>query len=100
MTPGPLAPVEVATPIALRGEAGGYQLCRQCPKLLAFWLDSSPQLPSNSKIAQPHLFLSKILPLLLSIFPSLSLSLPLLHVNMAGLSLYFYLLSFLPVFLQ
>ena len=31
----------------------GFQSPRQCPKLLTFWLDSSSQLPSNSKITSP-----------------------------------------------
>ena len=38
MSPEPLAPVEV---IASTGEVCGYPPCRQCSKLLAFWLDCS-----------------------------------------------------------
>jgi hypothetical protein len=94
----PLAPVEITTPTTPTGEACGYQSHRQCTKILAFWLDSSPQLSSNSKIAQltirgaawPHLTLSKFLPLLLSSLPSLSL-LPYLNVAMASLSLSLFL---------
>ena len=64
MSPGPLAPVEVTAPTAPTGEVCGYQssTCTQCPKLLAFWLDSTPTVyltiaryaPSHSYlIAQP-----------------------------------------------
>jgi hypothetical protein len=98
---GPQAPVEVTVPTAPTGEAFDYQSRRQSPKLLAFRLDSSPQLPSNSKIALPtirgaawpHLDLSKLLLLSLSILPSLS-PLPSLHVAMAGLSLLSFPLPF------
>ena len=42
MSPGPLAPVEVTAPTAPAGEVCYYQSRRQCLKLLAFWLDSTP----------------------------------------------------------
>ena len=42
MSPGPRAPVEVTTPTTLTEEVCDYQSRRQCPKLLAFWLDSIP----------------------------------------------------------
>jgi hypothetical protein len=42
---GLLAPVEVTAPIAPTGEVCGYQSHRQCPKLLALWLDSTPTPP-------------------------------------------------------
>jgi hypothetical protein len=53
MSPGLQAPVNVTSPTAPTGETCVYQLGRQFPKLLAFWLDSSPQLLSNSKITKP-----------------------------------------------
>ena len=93
--------VEVTTPTAPTGEACGYQSHRQCPKVLAFWLDSSPQLPSNSKIVKPTIKRClasprslKLLPFLLSSsflsFPPTSL-----HVAMGcPTPLSFYLLSF------
>jgi hypothetical protein len=106
MSPGPLAPVEVTTPTAPTREACGFQSHRQCPKLLAFWLESSSQLPSNSKIAKTTIR-QAAWPLLalLSFHLSYSLSLftlslpPSLLLVMAGLSL---LLPFLfpPAFLQ
>jgi hypothetical protein len=42
MSPGPLALVEVSAPTASAGKVYDYESCRQCPKLLAFWLDSTP----------------------------------------------------------
>jgi hypothetical protein len=50
MSPGPLAPIEVTAPTAPTGEVCDYQSRRQCPKLLAFWLDSTPQLPDYSQV--------------------------------------------------
>jgi hypothetical protein len=37
-----LAPIEVTALTAPTGEACDYQSHRLCPKLLAFWLDSTP----------------------------------------------------------
>ena len=42
MSPGPLAPVEITTPTAPTGDMCDYLSHRQCPKPLAFWLDSTP----------------------------------------------------------
>jgi hypothetical protein len=42
MSPGPLAPVKVTASTAPTGEVCDYQSRRQCPKLLAFWLESIP----------------------------------------------------------
>jgi hypothetical protein len=38
---GPLAPVKVIAPIAPAGKVCDSKSRRQCPKLLAFWLDST-----------------------------------------------------------
>jgi hypothetical protein len=38
------------------GEVCDYQSCRQCPKLLAFWLDSTPQLPDYSQVGSSPQF--------------------------------------------
>jgi hypothetical protein len=50
MSPGPLDPVEVTTPTAPTGEMCDYQLSRQCLKLQAFRLDTTPELPDHSQV--------------------------------------------------
>ena len=68
-----------------------------CPKLLAFWLDSSSQLPSNSKITQPTIRGAAwpLLALLSFYFPySLSLLLSSSYSSLSSLS--FPLLSSWP----
>jgi hypothetical protein len=73
----------------------GYQSHRLCSKLLAFWLDSSPQIPSNSKKAQLTIRGAACLHLTLSSLPSLFLSSPFSSLGHGWtLPLCFYLLSF------
>ena len=79
---------------------------RQSPKFLAFWLDSAPQLPSNSKIAKPTIR-GAAWPLLTLLSFHLSYSLALFlsspfspRGHGQSLPFSFYLLSCLPAFLQ
>ena len=101
MSPGPLAPVEVTapttptTPTVPTGEECG-SVKYTMSQASGIWLDSSPQLPSNSKIAQPtirgatwpHLALLAFTSLLSSL-SSLSLPPSLYVVMVVSLSFYF-----------